>query len=110
MFYFYFIVGDTYKNPPRGTLVDVVLSKNISNVNMPPYEEFYLITTENRIGTVKPTRYLLLQNDNRADQKLPLADIQNLTFTTCYLYPNWTDSIKLPAPTQLAHKVRAFHR
>jgi hypothetical protein len=58
-----------------------------------------------KIGTVKPVRYIVIENDNKVDQKLPLADIQNLTFTLCYLYPNWSDSIKLPAPTQLAHKV-----
>jgi aubergine-like protein len=97
--------GDNYRNPPRGTLIDTILTRNTNNTNVAPYDEFYLVTTENRMGTVKPVRYIIIENDNRADQRLPLAAIQNLTFTLCYLYPNWSDSIKLPAPTQLAHKL-----
>jgi len=34
-----------------------------------------------------------------------MEQFQTLTFTMCHCYPNWTDAIKLPFPTQLAHKL-----
>lgn len=36
---------------------------------------------------------------------VPMQQLQDLTFALCHCYPNWSDSIKLPVPTQLAHKL-----
>lgn len=52
-------------------------------------------------GTVKPVRYVVIEDD----KKIPRPDLQQVTNTLCYLYPNWADAIKLPFPTQLAHKL-----
>ena len=46
-------------------------------------------------------RYVVIEDD----KKIPRPDLQQVTNTLCYLYPNWADAIKLPFPTQLAHKL-----
>jgi len=46
----FIIAGDNYRNPPRGTLIDTILTRNTNNTNVAPYDEFYLVTTENRMG------------------------------------------------------------
>jgi len=49
---------------------------------------------------VKPVHYIILLNDG-----VPIPQLQQLTYTFCHLYPNWTNSIKLPFTTQAAHKM-----
>lgn len=79
-------------NPAAGT----VLQEAVSSPN-----EFYLIPTKCTLSTVRPVRYILLWNDNA----MPLNEFQSLTYGLCHVYPNWPDSITLPFPTQLAHKL-----
>jgi len=81
-------------NPGPGTVVDRDLGSE-------DYPDFYLIPTKCSLSTVKPVHYIIMHNDNT----LPLDQLQALTYTMCHVYPNWTDSIKLPFPTQLAHKL-----
>jgi hypothetical protein len=80
-------------NPCQGTVVDEFKST--------VYDDFYLISLLNNISTVKPVRYVVIEDD----KKIPRPDLQQVTNTLCYLYPNWADAIKLPFPTQLAHKL-----
>jgi len=80
-------------NPPGGTVINTFQTTK--------YEEFYLIPTKSNLSTVKPVRYILLEYASN----LPKDEFQALTYTMCHLYPNWTDSVKLPFPTQLAHKL-----
>jgi len=84
-------------NPPPGTLIQ---DASLADSN---YKDYFLIPTKSSLSTVKPVRYIILQND--AEEFLPMDQFQNLTFAMCFCYPNWTDSIKLPMPTQLAHKL-----
>jgi len=81
-------------NPWPGTVVDQDLGSE-------DYPDFYLIPTKCSLSTVKPVHYILMHNDRAIPQK----EFQALTYAMCHCYPNWTDSIKLPFPTQLAHKL-----
>jgi len=81
-------------NPPPGTII-------ARDLGIERFNDFYLIPTKSSLSTVKPVHYVILHNDNH----IPADQLQSLTFTMCHCYPNWTDSIKLPFPTQLAHKL-----
>jgi len=67
----------------------------------PTYPDFYLVPTSCNLSTVNPVRYVIVKDD----KVMPLAEFQKLTYTMCFCYPNWTDSVKLPSPTQCAHKL-----
>jgi len=66
-------------NPWPGTVVDQDLISE-------DHPDFYLIPTKCSLSTVKPVHYIILHNDNA----MPMKDLQNLTFTMCHVYPNWT--------------------
>jgi len=81
-------------NPAAGTIIQDAVA-----VTGP--QEFYLIPTKCTLSTVRPVRYIILHNDNA----VPMAEFQALTYALCHVYPNWPDSITIPFPTQLAHKL-----
>jgi len=89
----FLITGARVGNPPPGTCVT-------SDLGLLTYPNFYLVPSDCNLSTAKPVQYIILQNDG-----IPLKELQQLTFTACHLYPNWTASIKLPFPTQAAHKM-----
>lgn len=37
------------------------------------------------------------------------GDIENLTFQMCFMYSNWSGSIKVPSLCQYAHKIAEYH-
>lgn len=37
------------------------------------------------------------------------VDLENVTYAFCYMYTNWSGSIKVPAPCQYAHKIAEYH-
>jgi len=82
-------------SPPPGSLYYNDLKMYIEN-----YDNFYLIPTTCNLSTVKPVHYIIIKNDD-----IPIKELQQLTYCLCHLYPNWTNSIKLPFPTQAAHKL-----
>lgn len=82
-------------SPPPGTIYYGDL-----NLFMENYDNFFLIPTSCNLSTVKPVNYIIVRNDG-----LPIKELQQLTYCFCHLYPNWTNSIKLPFPTQAAHKL-----
>jgi len=85
----------TMGNPPPGTVV----TKDLKLAGE-KYANFHLIPTTCTLSTVKPVHYIILRNDD-----LPVPQLQQLTYMFCHLYPNWTNSIKLPFTTQAAHKM-----
>jgi len=87
--------GGSMHNPPPGTIItdDLKLAGE-------KYVNFHLIPTTCTLSTVKPVHYVVLHNDD-----VPIGQLQQLTYTFCHLYPNWTNSIKLPFQTQAAHKM-----
>ena len=51
-----------------------------------------------------PTHYTVLYDDTDKD-----ADhLVNLAYRLCYLYYNWSGTIRVPAPVKLAHKLAYF--
>jgi aubergine-like protein len=106
-----------YGNPLPGTIVDG---------GHPDYLDFWLVPSMCTLSTARPTRYVELCRD----QGVQLQPMQQLAYSMCYMYYNWTgsnlgltcsqsepggrlypflcvcvDSVKLPAPTQCAHKI-----
>ncbi|EPY79648.1 hypothetical protein CB1_000904012 [Camelus ferus] len=63
--------------------------------------DFYLISQAACRGTVSPTYYNVIYDDNG----LKPDHMQRLTFKLCHLYYNWPGLISVPAPCQYAHKL-----
>ncbi|XP_063289937.1 piwi-like protein 4 [Pelobates fuscus] len=82
------------QNPELGTVVD-------NEATRPEWYDFYLITQKARQGTVNPTYYNVLFDDNC----LKPDHMQRLTYKLCHLYYNWPGIIRVPAPCQYAHKL-----
>ncbi|XP_044116634.1 piwi-like protein 4 [Neovison vison] len=82
------------QNPPLGTVVD-------SEATRPEWYDFYLISQAAGQGTVTPTHYNVIYDDNG----LKPDHMQRLTFKLCHLYYNWPGLISIPAPCQYAHKL-----
>lgn len=51
-----------------------------------------------------PTHFSVLYDDTN---RLP-DHIANLAYRLCFLYYNWTGSIRVPVPVKLAHKYAFF--
>ncbi|XP_066894371.1 piwi-like protein 4 [Kogia breviceps] len=86
--------GRTLQNPPLGTIVD-------SGATRPEWYDFYLISQVACRGTINPTYYNVIYDDNG----LKPDHMQRLTFKLCHLYYNWPGLISVPAPCQYAHKL-----
>nr|XP_017199343.2 piwi-like protein 4 [Oryctolagus cuniculus] len=84
----------TLQNPPLGTVVD-------SEATRHEWYDFYLISQTACRGTVNPTYYNVIYDDNG----LKPDHMQRLTFKMCHLYYNWQGLISIPAPCQYAHKL-----
>ncbi|XP_037695951.1 piwi-like protein 4 [Choloepus didactylus] len=84
----------TLQNPPLGTVVD-------SEATRPDWYDFYLISQVAKEGTINPTYYNVIYDDNG----LKPDHMQRLTFKLCHLYYNWPGLISIPAPCQYAHKL-----
>ncbi|XP_019512711.1 PREDICTED: piwi-like protein 4 isoform X1 [Hipposideros armiger] len=91
---FFMEVNRTVQNPPLGTVVDLEATR-------PESYDFYLITQVACRGTVNPTYYNVIYDDNG----LKPDHMQRLTFKLCHLYYNWPGLISIPAPCQYAHKL-----
>jgi len=86
-------VGDVAYGAPSGTLVEGIqaLTSQTFYINgrAPPY------------STPKPVRFVTIE----ADPELKKVNLPELTWALCHNYANWTGPVKLPAPTQYAHKL-----
>uniref|UniRef100_A0A8C6WCL3 Piwi-like RNA-mediated gene silencing 4 n=1 Tax=Nannospalax galili TaxID=1026970 RepID=A0A8C6WCL3_NANGA len=91
---FFVETSKTVQNPPLGTVVD-------SEATRPAWYDFYLISQTTSQGTVSPTYYNVIYDDN----VLKPDHMQRLTFKLCHLYYNWQGLISIPAPCQYAHKL-----
>jgi aubergine-like protein len=86
--------GGRFANPLPGTVVDDVIT-------LPERHDFYLISQTTRNGTVSPTAYHVIFNQ----QEFPPGLLQMLAFKMCHLYFNCSTSVAVPAPCQYAHKL-----
>ncbi len=106
-----FFTGDNLQreglgNPEQGTVV----SSEVTTGN-----DFYLISQKTTQGSAAPTHYFVLSHyvngdDGYVDKTKEISekvmvDIQKLTYKLCYMYYNWSGSIKVPAPIQYAQKL-----
>ncbi|XP_053526435.1 piwi-like protein 4 [Artibeus jamaicensis] len=91
---FFVEANHTLQNPPLGTVVD-------SEATRPEWYDFYLVSQAACRGTVNPTYYNVIYDDNG----LKPDHMQRLTFKLCHLYFNWPGLISIPAPCQYAHKL-----
>ncbi|XP_076226679.1 argonaute 3 isoform X2 [Nomia melanderi] len=82
------------ENPLPGTIVDTCITR-------PSIYDFFLVSQNVRMGTVSPTRYIVVY-DNK---NMKAEHIQRLTYKLCHLYYNWPGTVKVPAPCQYAHKL-----
>ncbi|KAG8453025.1 hypothetical protein GDO86_004730 [Hymenochirus boettgeri] len=83
-----------FQNPVLGTIIDCEATR-------PEWYDFYLISQNARQGTVNPTYYNVLYDDNC----LKPDHMQRLTYKMCHLYYNWPGVIRVPAPCQYASKL-----
>jgi len=94
-------------NPEQGTVIDSEVTSG---------NDFYLISQKTTQGSAAPTHYFVLSycvnKDNQYVEEPPenmpeqvLRQLQALTYKLCYMYYNWSGSIKVPAPIQYAAKL-----
>ncbi|ELV13541.1 Piwi-like protein 4 [Tupaia chinensis] len=86
------------------TLIEYEVPQLLSSVtesNQNTRYDFYLISQMAHRGTVNPTYYNVIYDDNG----LKPDHMQRLTFKLCHLYYNWPGLISVPAPCQYAHKL-----
>lgn len=88
----------TYMNPPPGTVVD-------SGVTDPTMYDFFLVSQNSRFGTVTPTHYNVIEDTL---YEWSPDKMQRLTYKLTHMYYNWSGTIRVPAPCQLAHKLAFF--
>merc|ERR1712071_668477 len=63
--------------------------------------DFLLVSQKANRGTVSPTSYNIVEDTTG----LTADEHQQLAYGLTHLYYNWTGNIRLPAPTQYAHKL-----
>jgi hypothetical protein len=78
---------------PSGTMVNELQGLE--------YVTFYINGRAPPYSTPKPVRFIIAHRD-KALMQVPIAQ---LTWAQCHDYPNWTGPIKVPAKTQMAHKL-----
>jgi len=93
-----FLAIDT-ANPSRALAISPGAS--VSTVQGPKYDTFYIVGTSPPFSTPKPVRFINVETDS----SLTKVDLPLLTWALCHDYPNWTGPVKLPSPTQNAHKL-----
>lgn len=81
-------------NPPPVTVVDDVITN-------PLKYDFFVVSQFIRRGTVSPTGYSVIYDTLRLDA----SKIQRLTYKLTHMYFNWSGTVRVPAPCQLAHKL-----
>nr|WOZ50369.1 piwi/Ago3-like protein [Sogatella furcifera] len=82
------------ENPLPGTVMDHTITRRY-------YYDFFIVSQHVTQGTVAPTHYLVIYDSMNwtPDQ------LQRLTYKMCHLYYNWPGTVRVPAPTQYAHKL-----
>lgn len=105
-----FFSGDNLQrglgNPDQGTVVSDEITTG---------KDFYLISQRTTQGSATPTHYYVLNHyvnvdGNYVDKADSISNdfMQNLqvfTYKLCYMYYNWSGSIKVPSAIQYAHKL-----
>jgi len=93
----FFSEGDNARNVPAGT---VVASSVVSN-----NYDFYMVSQNSNKGSIVPNHYKVIHSDSKLEEGM----LQELIFSQCFNYVNWTGSIKVPGILQYANKCAKFN-
>ena len=95
--------GSRVNNPPPGSIIDHGLVENQNDDKISASTSSWCRITQ---SCVTPTPFFVSLNESK---DLSKADIENVTYQFCFMYSNWSGSIKVPAPCQYAHKIAEYH-
>lgn len=85
------------ENATPGTLVSsCVVSNNY---------DFFIVSQQSTKGSVVPNHYKVIFSSSKLEE----GHLQELIFSQCFNYANWTGSIKIPAILQYAKKCARFN-
>ena len=90
-------------NPSPGSIID---SNLVENCKGNECFDFFLVPQQTTQGCVTPVHFFVSLNESKDISKV---DLENVTYGFCYMYSNWSGSIKVPAPCQYAHKIAEYH-
>lgn len=90
-------------NPKIGSIIDSGLVENNEGNEC---FDFFLVPQQTTQGCVTPTHFFVHYNEAK---DLSKEDLEQITFAMCFMYSNWSGSIKVPAPCQCAHKIADYH-
>uniref|UniRef100_A0A182VU77 trypsin n=1 Tax=Anopheles minimus TaxID=112268 RepID=A0A182VU77_9DIPT len=85
---------DGIGNAPPGSVLDHTVTRRNRF-------DYYLVAQTVQMGTVTPTHYIVLRDDSHFSPDV----LQRLSYKMCYMYYNWTGTIRVPACCQYAHKL-----
>eukprot|EP00178_Gracilaria_changii_P004779 TRINITY_DN1779_c0_g1_i2.p1 TRINITY_DN1779_c0_g1~~TRINITY_DN1779_c0_g1_i2.p1 ORF type:complete len:256 (-),score=40.38 TRINITY_DN1779_c0_g1_i2:34-801(-) len=93
----FFTAESNPKNVTPGTLVSsTIVSKNY---------DFFIVSQQSTKGSVVPNHYKVIVSESKLEE----GHLQELVFSQCFNYVNWTGSIKIPAILQYAKKCARFN-
>ena len=94
---FFQIQGSNVRNVPAGTIV----SENIVSKNY----DFFMISQFANRGSTVPNHYKVIYSNSKIEEGV----LQELIYSQCFNYVNWTGSIKVPGILQYAKKCARFN-
>lgn len=93
---FFVCSGDRVSNPSYGSLINsTVVSKNY---------DFYMIAQNCNRGAATPVYYKVIYNSSTMKE----GQLQELIYTQCFNYMNWTGSVRVPSVCQYSRKIAGF--
>eukprot|EP00178_Gracilaria_changii_P017800 TRINITY_DN5074_c0_g1_i1.p1 TRINITY_DN5074_c0_g1~~TRINITY_DN5074_c0_g1_i1.p1 ORF type:complete len:151 (+),score=14.92 TRINITY_DN5074_c0_g1_i1:1852-2304(+) len=93
----FFTDGDEVKNVPAGTVISTdIVSKEY---------DFFVVSQNSNRGSIVPNHYKVIHSDSLIEEGI----LQELIFSQCFNYVNWTGSIKVPGILQYADKCAKFN-
>lgn len=93
----FFTPGHDIKNVSPGTLVNsCIVSKAY---------DFFIVSQQSTKGSVVPNHYKVIYSNSKIEE----GYLQELIFSQCFNYANWSGSIKVPAILQYAKKCARFN-
>ena len=84
------------RNVPAGTLVSTEIVND--------FYDFYVASQTSSKGSTLPNYYKVIHSDSNMEEGI----LQELVFSQCFNYVNWTGSIKVPGILQYASKCAKF--
>jgi aubergine len=94
-----FFLGDN-----RGGANNVDAGTLVSSGLVSPNYDFYIVSQRSTRGCSVPNHYRVIYSDSEVEEGI----VQEIAFSQCFNYVNWTGSIKVPAIMQYAKKLAKF--